>query len=120
MDVNEVLAQARDTMTVRRVFGDAYERDGVLVIPVARVMGGAGGGGGESHGEGEGGPPQAAGSGAGFGLMAAPAGVYTVRGGEVRWLPAVDVNRIVLGVQVVAVIALLVARSIVRAWRSKS
>ena len=43
MDLHEVLNHARDAMTVKRVFGDPYEKDGVTVIPVANVMGGAGG-----------------------------------------------------------------------------
>src|ERR1035437_6566024 len=50
MDVHEVLNHARDAMTVKRVFGDPYEKDGVTVIPVANVMGGAGGGGGSGAG----------------------------------------------------------------------
>jgi uncharacterized spore protein YtfJ len=50
MDVHEVLNHAREAMTVKRVFGDPYEKDGVTVIPVANVMGGAGGGGGSSAG----------------------------------------------------------------------
>ena len=50
MDIHEVLNHARDAMTVKRVFGDPYEKDGVTVIPVANVMGGAGGGGGSSAG----------------------------------------------------------------------
>lgn len=44
MDVKDVITQARDVMTVKRVFGDPYELDGVTVIPAARVRGGAGGG----------------------------------------------------------------------------
>ena len=32
--VLERLNAVKDTMTVKRVFGDAYERDGVTVIPV--------------------------------------------------------------------------------------
>ncbi|MEO7295452.1 MAG: hypothetical protein ABIZ57_04865 [Candidatus Limnocylindria bacterium] len=35
-------------------------------------------------------------------------------GGKVSWEPAVDPNRIVLGMQIVAIIALLVLRSILR------
>jgi uncharacterized spore protein YtfJ len=50
---------AADALTVRRVYGEAYERGGATVIPVARVWGasgtGAGGGEGEGEGEGEGG-----------------------------------------------------------------
>ena len=49
MEVQDVIAQARDVLTVKRVFGEPYEKDGVTVIPVARVGGGAGGGGGEAR-----------------------------------------------------------------------
>ena len=91
MEVNDVISQARDTLTVKRVFGDPYERNGVTVIPAARVQGGAGGGGGEGP-EGQG-----KGSGTGFGLSARPVGAFLIRGDEVSWRPAVDLNRIVLG-----------------------
>jgi uncharacterized spore protein YtfJ len=109
MEVQEVLAQARDAMTVKRVFGEPYEKNGVTVIPVARVQGGAGGGGGEGP-EGQG-----RGSGTGFGLSARPVGAYLIRGDEVTWRPAIDLNRIVLGGQVVAIVALLTIRAIVKA-----
>ncbi|MBD8079167.1 hypothetical protein [Cellulosimicrobium arenosum] len=42
---------ARDTFSVRRVFGEAYEREGTLVIPVATVWGGTGSGWGAGSGE---------------------------------------------------------------------
>jgi len=104
MDVNEVVAQARDAITVRRVFGDPYERDGIAIIPAASVAGGGGGGGGE-------GPPgEGGGSGSGFGVGARPAGAFIVENGSVRWQPAIDPNR-VIGL---AVVALLVLRSIVK------
>jgi uncharacterized spore protein YtfJ len=106
MRAEEILGQVRDTLTVRQVFGEPYERDGVLVVPVARVAGGAGGGGG--------GNPTEGGSGGGFALEARPVGVYVIRDGEVSWRPAVDVTRIALGGQLVAVVALLVARSVIR------
>ena len=35
MEVNDVISQARDTLTVKRVFGDPYEKNGVTVIPAA-------------------------------------------------------------------------------------
>jgi uncharacterized spore protein YtfJ len=109
MEVQEVLAQARDAMSVKRVFGEPYEKNGVTVIPAARVQGGAGGGGGEGP-EGQG-----RGSGSGFGLAARPVGAYLIRGEEVTWRPAVDLNRIMLGAQVVAIVALLTLRAIVKA-----
>jgi uncharacterized spore protein YtfJ len=80
------------------VFGDAYEIDGVSVIPVAQVAGGAGGGGGEGESEGQTG----GGFGTGFGIGARPVGVYEVRDGQVTWKPAVDANRLAKGGQVLA------------------
>jgi uncharacterized spore protein YtfJ len=113
MEVNDVISQARDTLTVKRVFGEPYEKNGVTVIPAARVQGGAGGGGGE-------GPDgQGKGSGSGFGLNARPVGAFLIRGDEVTWRPAVDLNKVILGAQVVAVVALLTIRAIVKA-RSKT
>jgi len=46
------VAAARDALTVRRVFGEAYEADGATVIPVARVFGGSGTGAGRGDGSG--------------------------------------------------------------------
>lgn len=109
-DVMQTIGAARDAITVRRVFGEPYERDGVAVIPVAAVRGGAGGGGGK-------GPNEEAGSGGGFGVSARPVGAYVVREGDVTWHPAVDVTRVVLAAHVAAVALALVARSIVRAVR---
>jgi uncharacterized spore protein YtfJ len=109
MDVQDVIAQARDTLTVKRVFGEPYEKDGVTVIPAARVLGGAGGGSGEDpQGQGKG-------SGSGFGMIARPVGAFIIRDGELSWRPAVDVNRIALGGQLVAVAALLTVRAVIRA-----
>jgi hypothetical protein len=36
MDIRELLDRAGDTITVRRVFGEPYEKDGLVVIPAAR------------------------------------------------------------------------------------
>jgi uncharacterized spore protein YtfJ len=109
MEVQDVLAQARDTMTVKRVFGEPYEKDGVTIIPAARVQGGAGGGSGEDP------QSQGRGSGSGFGVTARPVGAFIIRGGELSWRPAVDVNRIIIGGQVVVIVALLTLRAIVKA-----
>lgn len=108
MDVQQLLTRATDSVTVKKVYGDPIERDGALVIPVAKVRGGAGGGAGTDKDEG------ASGTGGGLGFTADPAGVYVVKGGDAVWRPAVDVNRIVLGGQLVAVVLLLVVRSILR------
>ena len=82
-------AGAQDAITVKRVFGDPIETEGVTVIPAAKV-GGGGGGGGENENNG----------GGGFGLGARPVGAYVIKGDDVRWVPAVDVNRLSAGVLV--------------------
>ena len=128
MDAKEVLDQARDAMTVKRVFGDPYEKGGLTVIPVANVMGGAGAGGGtgvgvrpvgadaeageddEDAAEGAG----ESGYGMGYGLRASPAGVYIIKGGAVEWKPALDANGLALQRAGVMIVGLLVLRSIVR------
>ena len=108
MDAGQILEQARDALTVRRVFGEPIEHNGVLVVPVAKVMGGAGSGSGEE------------GAGGGWGGAAIPAGVYVIDGQDVRWQPAMDVNRTILGGQIAFVVGLLVLRSIVRARRRRA
>jgi uncharacterized spore protein YtfJ len=102
-DVQRTIEQAKDALTVRRVFGDPYEKNGVTVIPAARVQGGAGGGGGTG--------PEGEGKGSGFGLAAKPAGAYVIKGEDVAWRPAVDPNKMLIGAAVVAAAALLLART---------
>jgi len=102
MKVDQLLSSARDAVTVKKVFGEPYEKDGLTVIPAAAVRGGAGGGTGhdDKGQEGEGG---------GFGMTGRPAGAYVLKDGKVNWLPAVDPNRIFLIVGM-AVIAYLLTR----------
>jgi uncharacterized spore protein YtfJ len=108
MNVTEMLNDAQNAMSVRRVYGDPIERDGLTIVPAAAVRGGGGGGeDAESNG------------GGGFGLTARPVGVFVVRGQEVAWEPAVDVNRIsMLGIAA-GIVALLVLRSIVKSLASR-
>lgn len=98
------LDAVRDVLTVKRVFGDPYEAQGVTVIPVATLRGGGGGGGGE--GSGPDGQGTGSGAGLGFGVHARPVGVFAVKDGAVEWRPAIDVMRLALGCQVVCVVGL--------------
>ena len=108
MKLDQVLADARDAITAKRVFGEPYEKDGITVIPAAAVGGGGGGGSGrdDSGQEGEGG---------GFGAGGRPAGAYVIKGDQVRWHPAVDPNRIVTTAGVVLVAYLLTRPRVIRA-----
>jgi uncharacterized spore protein YtfJ len=109
--LREVVAQA----DAGKVFGTPVTQDGTVLLPVARIGSGGGGGGGTAP-DGNGQPNS--GTGGGFGMSAKALGVYVLRDGQVKWLPAVDVNRIVLGGQVVAVVGLLVLRAVVQARSS--
>jgi uncharacterized spore protein YtfJ len=101
------LDAVKDVLTVQRVFGEPHQMDGVSVMPVAVVRGGGGGGGGGGTA-----PEQGEGSGAGIGFAvnARPVGVFVARNGDVEWRPAVDVMRVIIGGQIVAIFALLVLR----------
>ena len=103
MNALDTIEKARDALTVRRVYGDPYQEEGITVIPAATVMGG-GGGGGDTECNG----------GAGFGLAARPVGAFVIKDGDVRWRPAIDLNRVILVGQLVAIVALLTLRSVVK------
>jgi uncharacterized spore protein YtfJ len=105
MNFQEAILKAQDAVTVERVYGQPYERDGVVVIPAARISGGGGGGGGEDPDRG------GSGSGGGFGVGARPVGAYVIENGRVRWQPAIDVTRVGAQVATVALGALLFLRA---------
>jgi uncharacterized spore protein YtfJ len=126
MDVGNLLMKASDNLSVRRAFGTAYEKDGMLIIPVAMVAGGGGGGTARPRQAGPAaGPPSPEGSppgqeataqdservdtGGGFGGVVLPAGAYVVKGDQVRWVPAVDMTIVVLT-------TLGLARILARMW----
>jgi uncharacterized spore protein YtfJ len=132
MDVGNLLMKASDNLSVRRAFGTAYEKDGMLIIPVAIVAGGGGGGTARPR---RGGPaadadplPEArpAGheatpedsertdTGGGFGGVVLPAGAYVVKGDQVRWVPAVDMTIVVLAT---LSLARILARALTRSGR---
>jgi uncharacterized spore protein YtfJ len=132
MDVENLLVKVSDNLSVRRAFGTAYEKDGMLIIPVAIVAGGGGGGTARTrHGNSAarpGGPPQEgpvahvtapqdsapqdsgrADAGGGFGGLVLPSGAYVVKDGQVRWVPAVDATIVVLA-------SLSLVRVLARTW----
>jgi uncharacterized spore protein YtfJ len=112
VDTRELFDKMAENLSVRRSFGEAYERDGLLIIPVAIVAGGGGGGEGPIKppatrgasdvmtaepqvGDSPDGQPPI-GTGGGFGGLVLPIGVYEVRGDQLRWIPAYDVTLILL------------------------
>ena len=109
----DLLRQALGAASTRTVFGDPITRGDVTVIPVAQVMvSGIGGGGGGGAGLNEGG-----GAGSGFVATAKPIGVYVLDDRGAQWRPTIDLNKVIIGGQLVGVAALLVARALIRARR---
>ncbi len=102
MTPEDVLTRVGDQLAIRRVFGEAIERDGVTVVPVAVAIGGGGGGSG----------PEDQGSGGGFGGMVRGIGVYSISNGEVRFVPAVDTTAL-------AALLVVAARVVIHARRPR-
>jgi uncharacterized spore protein YtfJ len=113
VDVEKIIGDAKDSITVRRVFGEPYEKDGITIIPAAAIGGGAGGGHGEAQAEG--GTGTDTGSGFGFGLSGRPVGAFVIKDGRVEWQPATDPTRIMLGWQFVGIVALFSLRTMYKA-----
>ena len=88
-------------LTTRQVFGEPIDRRGVTVVPTAVFVGGGGGEPG-NHG---------------FGGIARPLGAIVVEGDRVRWLPAVDVTKVAVGIG--TVVALFAAARALRRRRAR-
>ncbi|WP_245848387.1 spore germination protein GerW family protein [Lentzea kentuckyensis] len=111
MKIEELIASVKNSVEAKKVYAEPYERNGITVIAAASVSGGTGGGSGrdEKGQEGEGG--------GGFGISAKPTGAFVINGNDVRWVPAVDVNRLIATMGAVAVAAIFVAA---RFFKSRS
>src|SRR5262245_55561062 len=107
MKIDELFARATEPLDAKMVFAEPVERDGVTVIGAARIAGGGGGGSGKDK-DGQ------RGEGGGLGLTARPVGVFVIKGGEVWWQPAVDVNRVIATVGVIVVTGLLMVGRVLR------
>jgi uncharacterized spore protein YtfJ len=107
VELPDRIGQLRDMISIKVVYGDPIERDGVTVIPAAIVVGGGGGGGGQG--------PEGSGEGIGYGLWARPIGAYVIRDGNVRWEPAIDPMVVLMA----AWIGLRTLRSLLRWYRSR-
>lgn len=103
MRVDDMLSTARDAITVKRVFGEPYEKDGTTVIPAAAVSGGFGGGSGTDDKGQDGG-------GGGFGVRARPLGAFVIKDGSATWQPAVDPARLLAVIGAVVVVFLVTRR----------
>lgn len=85
------ISNMQSAVGAQPVFGAPIQVNGTTLIPAVAVRGA---GAGERGG-------------AGFGLRARPVGVYAVRDGSISWRPAIDVNRVIAGAQIVGLVVAL-------------
>lgn len=114
VDVMATVREVVEDAGPGKVFGAPISQDGLIVLPVARITGGGGGGGGTGPAA-DGGQSQ--GTGGGIRVTARPLGVFVIKDGDVAWRPAIDIGRVILGGQLVAITALLVVRALIKARR---
>jgi hypothetical protein len=99
--------RSKDTLTVRRVFGDAYEVGGTTIIPSpwfrAPVVPAV-----ANRQPRE--TPHLRAVAIGFAVKARPVGLCIVNEGRVSWQPTVDRTRVILAGQVIGLIAILALR----------
>jgi uncharacterized spore protein YtfJ len=114
--VMETIRDVVDAAAAGKVFGAPITHGSMTVLPVAKVSGGGGGGQGT-------GPTQdgheTGGTGGGLGVSAKPLGVFVIKENTVRWRPAVDLNKVIIGGQVIAVIGLLTIRALIKAYSKR-
>jgi uncharacterized spore protein YtfJ len=99
-DSRRMIDRAQGAASARRIYGKPYERDGVTVIPAAKITGGYGGGGGTN-------PETGDGSGFGVGLHGRPVGAFVITKDKVRWKPALDMTSVVLRAQTLTLAGVL-------------
>ncbi len=100
---------------VSTVFGDPVVRDGITIIPVAKVGWGFGGGAGSGGSADK--SQVGEGSGGGGGTMVYPVGYIELREGRATFYPIYDfgaISRLVIGAGIVTILVLRSIRKLVR------
>lgn len=95
--------------SAKAVFAEPVERDGVTVIPVAKVRWGFGGGSGRKKNQ--------EGTGGGGGIQVAPLGYIEIKDGEARYKPICDPTAMVPIVIVGGITGWVVLRALRQLFR---
>lgn len=96
----------------KHIYGEPVERDGVTVVPVAKIGYGFCGGGGRKTEKGEG-------AGGGGGIKVIPIGYIEMRNGATRFLPTRDPLALVPAILAAAPSLLLMAWKITKLLKKK-
>ena len=109
------------TASAQAVFGMPIEKDGVTVVPVARVRYGVGGGGGRGQGrkKRDAGDADQVGYGHGGGVQASPVGFIELRDGEATYKRIADPARSVAVALLFPLVAAVASGIVVAALRGR-
>jgi uncharacterized spore protein YtfJ len=131
--MKEVMDKVQNTANAKAVFGEPYEKDGITIIPVAKVAfsGGAGEGwgkmkmwgknkeaGGDETGEklnSEETPSKSMGRGFGGMARSMPIGYIKIKNGEAVFVETMDKTKLIIGGMVLTGVALVVMKMLF--WR---
>jgi len=115
------LSRIDEKATVRTVFGEPIQKNGRIIIPVAKVAYGFGFGGGRNVEKEQQEEESNEGAGGGGGVWVRPVAILEVNERETRIRPIVDVTRVaVAGMLLVAWNVFWITYTIRKAARSKS
>lgn len=90
--LDRVVERIGGSAATNAVYGAPVERDGVTVIPVAKVRWGFGGGAGRGGGDQGGAHGEGAGEGGGVGMAISPLGYIEIRDGEAQFRRIIDAS----------------------------
>ena len=114
MDIGQLgnlLSQVQAGARVTTAIGEPVPVGERVVIPVAEVMYGGGGGGGSGKTETE--QAEGGGGGGGGGVRVRPLGCWVIGPDDERWVPALDINRLMIVGSAVLALLLLTVRVII-------
>ncbi len=110
--IRDLLTQVQTGARITTAIGEPVQVGNRVIIPVAEVgYGGGGGGGGGKTPEAE---CEGLGGGGGVGVRIRPLGCWIISPTEERWLPAVDVNRLILVIGAVLMLGMVTVRAFAR------
>lgn len=102
--LEDLIKKLADNAKATLIFADPVERDGMTIIPVAKMNWGFGGGGGSDK------KGVTGGVGGGGGIRTIPVGFIQLKGGKARFQPIFDAGKIIMMFAVWGLIGYLIVR----------
>lgn len=102
--LEDLMKKLADNAKATLIFADPVEREGMTIIPVAKMMWGFGGGGGSDK------KNAAGGTGGAGGIRTIPVGFIQLKGGKARFQPIFDAGKIIMLFAVWGLLGYLIVR----------